>query len=190
MLTAKITFSTLAILLLVAHLFFPQFKIDPLSILLLGAASIPWLSSLFKSVEMPGGFKVEFQDLEKITKRAEDAGLLETAPSKEYGFELVATSDPNLALAGLRIEIEKKLRQLAVEHGGEDRTSIRRNIEMLSVYERLSSEQVAVIQDLVPILNSAVHGAVVDAPTVSWALTTGRRILANLERIDDVPPNV
>lgn len=34
-------------------------------------------------------------------------------PTSLYSFQLVADEDPNLALAGLRIEIEKRLTQIA-----------------------------------------------------------------------------
>jgi len=37
-------------------------------------AVVPWFAPLFKSLEFPGGWKVEFQELQKAAIRAEQAG--------------------------------------------------------------------------------------------------------------------
>ena len=71
-------------------------------------------------MEFPGGFKVDLLDLQEITSRADSVDLL---PDKQedgrepFLFELVASQDPNLALAGLRIEIERRLTLLARASG-------------------------------------------------------------------------
>src|SRR5712691_13469752 len=117
-----VTLGALAIALV--HLLWPTLAIDAITLALLVIALLPWLAPIFKSLEFPGGWKVEFQDLQKAAERAEKAGLLAPQPelpSAEFTFQQVAESDPNLALAGLRIEIEKRLASLADKHGIERR---------------------------------------------------------------------
>lgn len=97
--------------------------IDLTTLLLLVIAALPWLAPIFKSLELPGGLKVEFQELEKAKEEASRAGLLaKPAENKrEPAYLLVAQEDPNLALAGLRIEIERRLAAIARVKGLEDR---------------------------------------------------------------------
>lgn len=99
----------------------PNINIDAITLSLLAVAAIPWLVPLFKSGELPGGLKLEFQDLQTAERRAVEAGLLDEgpapSPSHGYSFQVVADEDANLALAGLRIEIEVRLARLAERIG-------------------------------------------------------------------------
>src|SRR5688572_10173760 len=65
-----------AVALAIGHLIWPAAAIDAITATLLLVAIDPWLQPLFKSLELPGGVKVEFQDLERVTARADAAGLL------------------------------------------------------------------------------------------------------------------
>jgi hypothetical protein len=108
-----------ALVLALAHLLFPSLAIDAITLGLLAVAIIPWLAPLIKSLELPGGWKVELQEMYQVSNRAQDAGLISAesdSPSPEHSFQLVADRDPNLALAGLRIEIERRLLRLAEQH--------------------------------------------------------------------------
>src|SRR6266851_3613859 len=114
--------STVASIFIVLHLADPTLRIDAVSLVLLIVAMLPWLGSVFKSIEFPGGAKVEYQDLQKAELAASKAGLLGSGPdqpktSSSPSFMAVAHEDPNLALAGLRIEIEKALRSIAANLG-------------------------------------------------------------------------
>ena len=106
-----------AILTIVVHLIWPSLAIDGITLMLIVIAIVPWLAPLFKSIEFPGGLKIEYRDLAKVQEKAEQANLLVPVTAvdieTEYPFQIVAEDDPNLALAGLRIEIEKRLRRLA-----------------------------------------------------------------------------
>ena len=96
----------------IIHLIYPDLKIDSIFVTLIGIAIIPWLSPLFKSIEIPG-LKIEFQELEKIKNKAKELGLVINVPvEKQPSYLQIAKDDPNLALAGLRIEIEKRLRAI------------------------------------------------------------------------------
>ena len=146
--------------------------------------------------------------MEKSEERAREAGLFDAAPepggaaalvapaapAPEYSFQLVADEDPNLALAGLRIEIEKKVKQLvettAVNESGpgglsrvpRSRWTIAQSLRFLSENVVLTVQQRDVLLNLVNTLNLAVHGAKVDERSVDWALDIGPRLLATLDR--------
>ena len=66
-----------ALLLAASHIVFPNIKIDLIIVFLVGLSMMPWLESLFKSVELPGGLKLEFYDLKRVELEAKDAGLIE-----------------------------------------------------------------------------------------------------------------
>lgn len=168
------------------HLVWPAIALDGISLTLILVAILPWVAPLFKSVEFPGGVKVEFQDLENAKERADKAGLLAEAPlaaaAPEYSFQIVADEDPNLALAGLRIEVEKRLIQIARSRGidGEKR-SVGRLLQILTEKQLITFEERGVLADLVGLLNSAVHGASVDSGAASWAMQVGPRLLKALD---------
>jgi hypothetical protein len=170
----------------IAHLLWPGVAIDGVTATLLLVVLLPWLQPLFKSLELPGGVKVEFQELESVARRAEAAGLLAAPSSPEqapkYSFLQVATTDPNLALAGLRIELERRLEHLARSRGANDAPSgIGNLLRYLNLRQLIGGAERAVLSDLVALLNAAVHGATVDSQAAEWALEIGPRILQALE---------
>ena len=178
--------SAAALLVAAAHLIWPQLAIDVVTLALFVIAIVPWLAPLFRSLEFPGGVKVEFQDLQDVEHRADEAGLLassaEVGKAPQYSFQVMTARDPNLALAGLRIEIEKRLVELAESHGVSlRRPSVGRLINALSEHELLTFEERSVLSDMVSLLNSAVHGATVDRQAVDWAMETGPRLLKTLD---------
>lgn len=180
------TISAAAIVIAIAHLLWPGAAIDGVTATLLLVTVLPWLQPLFKSLELPGGLKVEFQDLDKVAKRADAAGLLAAPASPEqppkYSFLQVASTDPNLALAGLRIELERRLEQLARSRGGDNApTGIGNLLRYLNQKQLIGGAERAVLSDLVALLNAAVHGAKVDPEVADWALEIGPRILRALE---------
>lgn len=179
-----ITFVALSIA--VVHLIWPTLTIDGISVTLLFIALIPWLAPVFKSLEFPGGFKVEYRDFELAKTKADRAGLLtETQPRQakdKYSFQLIAEHDPQLALAGLRIEIEKRLVEIAESEGiQEKKIGISRLLRILVQKQRLTGEQTAVLADMIGLLNSAVHARDIDNRAAEWALNVGPRLLGTLE---------
>jgi len=187
---AAITVS--AIGLIIAHAIWPEWKIDGVTVGLLIVAIIPWLAPLLKTLELPGGWKIEFRDLQRAKEKANQAGLLSPSSaidrSEVYPFELVAEGDPNLALAGLRIEIEKRLQQLAQLQGIDTkRSSVGNLLTALSRTEALNHEERGVLADMLNLLNSAVHGASVDQRAANWAIEVGPLLLKTLdERITEI----
>lgn len=181
--TIQIGITVGALLVALVHVVFPDLKIDGVTLALLILAAVPWLAPLFKSLEFPGGWKLEFHDLQKAEERAGEAGLLaEPTETPDYSFQIVADEDPNLALAGLRIELEKRLQELAEARDVQvRRTSVGRLLRLLGEREILSVYERSVLEDLVGLLNAAVHGADVDNRSAEWAMDVGPRLLQALE---------
>ena len=187
----QIGITIIAIAFIIIHLIWPNLAVDGITLVLIIVAIIPWLAPLFKSLEFPGGWKIEFQDLQKAKNEAEKVGLLSSESSEgdisQYAFQVVADDDPNLALAGLRIEIEKRLQTIArsneIPVGRQGVGGLMRVLKKEGV---LSQQEYNVLADMVGMLNSAVHGASVDKRAVSWAMDTGQRLLKSLdERIQN-----
>lgn len=178
-----VTLGALAIAL--AHIVFPRLAIDAVALVLIVVAVVPWLAPLFKSVQIPGGWKVEFQELQDVAAKAGDAGLLSHAPpavETEYAFQSVAERDPNLALAGLRIELEKRLVRLAEVNGiSTAMQGMGRLLRSLASRGILSEDEESVLSDLVHLLNAAVHGASVDPRATEWAMDVGPLLIQSFE---------
>lgn len=186
--TASFSISFFAILVAVIHLIWPKLTIDSITIALIVIAIIPWLGSLFKSLEFPGGLKVEYHELQKASEKAKKAGLLKSTLDKKskkkskISYQQISLKDPNLALANLRIEIEKRLMKIAESHGLEIRkggvVSIARSLKETNL---LSGNEYSALLNIVVLLNSAVHGHKVDADGANWAFETGNQILQALD---------
>jgi hypothetical protein len=180
----SIAITVVAVILAGLHLAFPHIEVDALTSVLALIAFSPWLAWILKSIELPGGVKLEYRDLERIGREAATAGL-DAAPKEErrppkYGY--TAQEDPNLALAGLRIEIERRLRAIADAKGWEaQRVPVRQVMRQLASEGVISKHEESVLDELMGLLNSAVHGAQVAPESARWAAETGPRLLAALE---------
>jgi hypothetical protein len=189
--TLRLVVSLGALVLAIIHLTWPSLSIDATTLALIVIAILPWIAPLVKSLELPGGWKVEFKELQKAASRADSAGLLAAAPSKKeqvFSFQSIAKRDPNLALAGLRIEIEKRLSLLAEAHGlsGRQHMGVGQLLRALTQADVLTKEERSILADMINILNSAVHGAAVDGRAADWAIDVGPRLLTSLdERIEE-----
>jgi Domain of unknown function (DUF4145) len=179
----KIIISFGAIGVAVLHLARPELQIDVITFGLIVVAILAWLNKLIKKAEFPGGWKVEFHDVqaagEKITRSEMNQARPVETPSPSYVE--ISDRDPNLALVGLRIEIERRLRKLVRQAGlTEDRplTYMIGDLRRLGV---LSEASFSGLQTLVSAGNQAAHGAEVDAKTAAWAVDHGPDILAVLD---------
>ena len=174
--------ATAALLLLLVDTF-----IKPLSVVAVGllvVALSPWLFKFMKTLELPGGIKIEFREkLEKVTEEAREAGLLNPQTTETRTYEALYNEDPTLALAGLRIELERRIRELVkVADMGEHRVGILRQLNLLRDRQILDPREVGVISDLVPLLNSAVHSEEFGREAADWAMHIGPALLAGLDR--------
>lgn len=184
----QIGISIIAIVLTVLHMTVPAVGFDAIAVTLMGLAVLPWLGPLFRSVELPGGLKITFKDLAKVQERVEESGLFARRAARRpmeqrvYAFQAATSHDPNLALAGLRLEIESRLKKLAVERQIDvGNANARRLTEQLETAGALTPQEAAAIHDLLPLLNRAVHGAKVDSEAFSWATAFGPQLLQALD---------
>lgn len=183
-----------AILVGLTHLIFPDLKIDAIFITLIVVAIIPWLEPLLKSVELPGGLKVEFQDLKKIEDDAKKAGLIKpeneggvkeisaNTNSETYSFIEIAEKNQELALVAFRIEVEKRLRNLADKYSLEsNKFSISRLIDELNSKKIITNAETKSLKDIIHTLNYAAHGMDYDIRNANWVIENGPKILESLD---------
>lgn len=172
-----------AVLAILARIIWPDVRVDSITLGLVLIAVLPWISELIESAKFPGGWEIKFRPLQtagdKLTK--ETSGP--EAPSPEPSFVAVAEKDPNLALVGLRIEIEKRMRELAsLSEVTEDR-SLARLTRSLAREGVIPPEIVGALEEIIAAGNRAAHGASVEPSAGEWAVTEGPKILAALDSL-------
>jgi hypothetical protein len=181
----RLIMSIVATLLAMAHFLFPQLKLDMVTVSLVALAVVPWLAPIVKSIELPGGFKLELQELAKVSEQAIDSGLIQsdnTENMHEFWFIRLTNEDPKLAFAALRVEIEKRLRKLA-DHQGlkDDFKSLGDVLLYLMLTEEISLEQKDVFSKVFEIVRDAYHGAEINSEAIQWAKNTGVGLLIYLD---------
>ncbi len=184
---SQIAISFTASLIAVAHMVWPSLSIDVFTLAFFIIAIIPWLAPFIKYIEA-GGTKIVLsgESLNEKTDVVDKVGLLakeeKSGNPHQFSFQTVANEDPNLALAGLRIEIEKKLKDIAASKKiNIHNKTLGQVLDSLFQRQVLNNEEKAVIADLSRLLNQAVHGAEVDDEALQWAMTIGPRILNALD---------
>lgn len=185
----KISTTLIALILTIVHMYYPSIKVDSITLGLLVVAVLPWLAPIFKTVELPGGMKFELQDFKEIEEKANKAGMIEKdvrdIKTSEYTYQLVAKDDPKLALAGLRIELEEKLRKIAYKNNLDmNHKGLGQILRVLSAHSLITSDESAVLSDMVGLLNAAVHSEEekYDFRNVSWVLDVGTQVLNSLNK--------
>jgi len=167
----------IGIILIVVHGFWSNvFIVDGITILIFFILSIPFVAQYLRKAKFPGAefeFKEEIRETQKLVKmsveqaeKAESAGEAKILPFETFNLSVVRgllDSDPILALAALRIEIEKKLRSAAdfLDLSTRDKLSISKLIEGVSRKELLSFEQITALQKIVNMCNKAIHGSLI-----------------------------
>lgn len=178
----KVSISTICILIIIIHLIFPDLTIDNVTLILLVTAILPWLASVFKSLELPWWYKVEFHDFKKIEEDAKKVWLIkEWSVETKYDFTDLSSNNPQLALAWLRIELEKSLRTLANKHWiWINKRGITQLTRELTEKEILSGNEYSVIADMIWTLNSAAHGEDFNYQIIPWITETWPKILDSI----------
>jgi hypothetical protein len=181
----KILITILFLILTILHIAFPDIKIDSITIVLLFFSLLPWIIHIIKTIEIPGVGKIEINDLNKVKEKVEKSEKFTKVALNLNNVQLYETlieNDPNLALAGLRIEIEKKLIKLAESNNiSVNKKGLKSIIIELKKKDIFNQNESAAIADLLGILNRAVHGAEVDQNTAFWAIDLGSNILSSLD---------
>lgn len=188
----KIVISIVCILLAAAHLVWPLVQIDMITAILILLAVLPWLAQVIRSLELPGGFKIELQDVKSATEKVASGTTITAttavvAPPREDNLQFlreVARTDPNLSLVGLRIEIEKRLATLASGLNFDaKRNSASAMLRHLVSNQRIDSATASGLADLIGLGNQAAHGAEVSPSAATWALDNGPLILEVLDNL-------
>jgi hypothetical protein len=185
----QISISSLACILLIAHLIWPALRVDAITLTLFAMAVVPWLGSIFKSLEMPGGWKFEFKDFAAAVTKAETSGLLSPKKIAVIGptpsdatYSALLDTYPRLAVMGLRVDIEKRLRELASRHGIPDQkasaTTLTRLLEKLQV---LTGPESVALLGILASLNPVVHGAEITRENAEQVMAVGKRLIDSLD---------
>jgi hypothetical protein len=187
-----------AMVVALIHLIWPSFSLDTTYIVLIVVAVIPWLAPIIKSVELPGGIKIEVQDVEQAANKVTKARL-EAGKTKMMGniqvpqpvscpvdplatVKNLALSDPNLAMVGFRIEVERRLSIIAERHGiSAEKKSVSQLLRSLRDINVFPDSVIDGLAELVAIGNQAAHGASVSQTVADTMLAEGSRVLAVLD---------
>ena len=168
----------------------PELNIDTNSIIVLILAIIPWIYKNIKSLEISGLGKIEFineKQKKKIEKKAVNAGIsninLDDINNKKYNFYNLRYGDQKLALAGLRIEIESILNEIARKNDLKIYNTGLSNItNILIKNELIDKNEKAIISDIIVILNKAVHSQLekYESESFDWVFDLGLKLLESL----------
>lgn len=197
--TLRILVTIGAVALIILRMQFPDVPVDNTILFLSALAVFPWLAGVFRSIELPNGYKIEMQELNSvsnvISKSNKNSKNLEPITDEikrsKPSFLRLSDSDPNLALVGLRIEIEAKLKSLA--HSFDiSSNSLRIIASGLCDKGVFSQETSDALQRLIELGNKAAHGAELETEAFKWVFENGPRILSSLHIIveKELDPNI
>lgn len=177
-----------AVALLLLHMVFKDLTIDTVTVALLGVILISPYLPLMRRFKF-GEFEAELGE-EQIARAERDvqtaAPESSTPPGgslKDLADELadLVEIDPAIALAKLRIELERILAQLlesrAPHVSGRRHLSVRALIKELVQLEVVDHETSEALLSVVEVLNGAVHGAQVAQSDAERIITMGIRLL-------------
>jgi hypothetical protein len=104
---------------------------------------------------------------QELLSRFQENGLLPSPTNYDWSYYLkIAESDPNLALAGLRMELERMLQNMAKVSGIEYnplRTSPGRFVGLLRSKDVIEKEEYDLLRTVINVANAALHGRDVNA---------------------------
>jgi len=191
----SIGISLLCIFLIIIHAIFPQFAIDTTTVALIVILIFPWLLPYIKTAKLPGGIEIttrEVQQLEEVTRRSA-IGTIPVAvrPSRRRGpppppsqppRSMLFKADPNLALASLRLDIERKLREIARSRGLDvERLPLRQVLDILHLKEIIGPSEFESLGMIIRVCNKAVHAEEVDPKLALRVLDMGDLALQYLD---------
>jgi hypothetical protein len=179
-----------AVFLFIVHFFLPQVKVDAIALFLFAFAVIPWLGRVFTKIELPGGMKFEYREFEIAAEEAKESGLIQEravsisgsqATLVDRGYIHLLTSDPTLALAGLRIDLEQHLNKLASKRDIPPRLSLLRLVSALVNAEVINQRQSKALLSILRSLNGAAHGEQIDSMQAEEVMKVGQELLQSIE---------
>jgi hypothetical protein len=188
----QIAISSVSAALFVGHLIWPTIKLDTPALFLLALCFLPWLGAIFESVELPGGTKLGYRKrLLQATRKVEDSGLLEDSGAQKSSliqkrdpiYWTLIEQDPNLALAGLRIDIERKLRSIVgISNPDDSLKNLSQVVDIVGTLGLFTKVQTQAMHGILKCLNIAVHGGRVPSEEAAEVVQMGSRLLDSLDK--------
>jgi len=186
--------SLLCLFLIIIHAVFPQFSIDTTTVALIVILIFPWLLPYIKTAKLPGGIEIttrEIQQLEEVTTRSAIGAIPAAMRAPIRGrkppsmYLMLFKSDPNLALASLRLDIERKLRKIASSRELDvTRLPLRQILNILHAKEIIGSSEFASLDMIINVCNKAVHAEKVDSALALKILDIGELALQYLSTME------
>lgn len=181
----------LIIILIITHGFFDSyFKVDTITVWLIAALLLLPHLSFIKRIKF-GDFEAEItkEEVNAIKEKVAEVKVAKTKIPAQFNLQELADSDLQLALAKIRIEIEKKLRilfQVNVDSVSESllrRMSIRGMIHELGVKKILDRDLESALTDLVILANRAIHGEDITIQNQKVLVESATKLLAKLDSL-------
>jgi len=174
----------IALVAITLRVLFPYLKIDAITLGMLLVAIIPWLSALIESAKFPGGWEIKFRDLQEAAQQVTSDSIATDTESEatEHAEVFQPQNDPNLALVGLRIEIERRVKELAIRHEIQKSHSLKRMLNQLQQLEVLDHRAIGGLDEIIMAGNRAAHGAYVEPSVATWAMEYGPDVIAVLDK--------
>lgn len=191
----KIGISLGAIILLYFHLFVRKIEPDAVSIFLFFLLIFPWILSLIKSIELPGGVVINLNEVMSATNKLTQAPVLLNDPHRKQvstkinittstsspELKIFTEYDPNLALVGIRIELEKRIRKIGKKYDINDNVPLIKLVKLLFDKKVFPYEVMNGLIELIGLGNKAAHGVKVSKDAADWVISKSEEIIALLD---------
>jgi hypothetical protein len=201
--STKVLVTLVFVSLEVAHRVFPSVKLDAIDWALLVAATLPWILKYLRGFEIPGIVKIDLAETkaatDKVTRAELSSGHINFEghpPRVSIGvgtrqlsnLRPIYDTDPNLALVGFRIEVEKRLRDLAAARQiSDDKMPLQRLLREMIDRRFIPPEIASGIMELIALGNRAAHGVTVSPDAAAWLLDVGPDVLLRLDSLLQTP---
>lgn len=190
----KITISLLATALLFYHLFIKKLELDPTILFFIFLIFLPWILSIIKSIEF-FGLKIELKDAQSATNKLTQASVMINTPHRKQvttkikstvstsspELKILSEYDPNLALVGIRIELEKRIRKIGEKYEINHHIPLLKLVKMLSDKGVFTYEIMNGLIELIGLGNKAAHGVKVSKEASDWVISKSEEIITLLD---------
>jgi hypothetical protein len=189
--TVQVILMVVTVFLLISHILkWDAIQVDSISLALVGLILLIPLADLIRKIKL-GEFEAEIGKDEVANVQAQAASELPPPTKEELDIsekevrELLR-SDPRLAMAKIRIELEEALKRLysATDESKSDLriTSLGRLVDIL-VQKQVLREPVAIsVRDVINLANRAVHGERVESNTAEELAILGIRLIHEIHQ--------
>jgi hypothetical protein len=123
--------------------------------------------------------------VEQLERESQSSDISRSPKATDITRENLLNSDPNLALASLRLDIERKLRDIGEKRQMDfHRYGLSQMLNALLRSEVMSSEDYKTLMSIAQVANKAVHGEEeIDKQLASRVIEVGESALAYLDEL-------